>query len=160
MQIPPPLPTQVPPLPPGWVIAQDPQGRQYYANPLTGESSWTPPVPSVNVIPHIPSIPPPPPQEQSTFTPTLNTSNLIVPSAKALLAKHESSKSNVPLELTLTGGMIADLVSIQNETKEKESLYQEIDVEKMSPTSYIEPMVDSRLEARILGLKDALRKIQ
>lgn len=157
MQVPPPLPTQAPPLPPGWVLAQDAQGRPYYANPSTNESSWTAPNPSVNVVP-IPSIPPPPPREQPLFTPTLNASGLVVPSAKALLAKHES-QSNVPIELTLTGGMIADLVSIQKENENKEA-YQEIDVEKMSPTSYIEPMVESRLEARMLGLKDALRKIQ
>lgn len=157
MQGPPPLPTQAPPLPPGWIIAKDPQGRPYYANPSTGESSWTPPVPSVNAVP-IASIPPPPPMKQPAFTPSLNASGLIVPSAKALLAKHES-KSDVPIELTLTGGMIADLVSIQNENEGKET-YQEIDVETMSPTSYIEPMVESRLEARMLGLKDALRKIQ
>ncbi|GFH47695.1 predicted protein [Chaetoceros tenuissimus] len=157
MQVPPPLPTQAPPLPPGWVLAQDPQGRPYYANPSTGESSWTPVLPSVNMVP-IPSIPPPPPMKQPTFTPSLNASGLVVPSAKALLAKHES-QSNVPIELTLTGGMIADLVSIQKE-KEGKEVYQEIDVEKMSPTSYIEPMVESRLEARMLGLKDALRKIQ
>ena len=42
---------QTPPLPPGWELATDPaSGRTYYADPETGESSWTPP-----------PLPPPPP---------------------------------------------------------------------------------------------------
>lgn len=34
-------------LPEGWGAYQDDQGRTYYANPMTGETSWDPPAPAV-----------------------------------------------------------------------------------------------------------------
>ena len=39
-------PSSWPPLPPGWTVGTDPTtGHPYYANPSTGETSWTPPPP-------------------------------------------------------------------------------------------------------------------
>mmetsp|Transcript_27724 Transcript_27724/g.50228 ORF Transcript_27724/g.50228 Transcript_27724/m.50228 type:complete len:118 (+) Transcript_27724:165-518(+) len=47
-----------PPLPPGWVSANDPvSGRVYFANPTTRETSWEPPI----------MIPPPPPPPVALF---------------------------------------------------------------------------------------------
>jgi len=55
-KFPPPPPPLPPPLPPGWVIATDPAGRIYFANLVSGQTSWEPPV----------MVPPPPPPPRST----------------------------------------------------------------------------------------------
>lgn len=51
-------------VPPGWMIVKDPvSGQNYYANPTTGMTSWTPPP---QVIP--PPPPPPPPASRPVQT--------------------------------------------------------------------------------------------
>lgn len=70
---PPPSTASTLPLPPGWVRATDPiSGETYYANTLTGQTSWDPPPPQVvgyssNPIP-IPPPPPHPPRNTSSNT--------------------------------------------------------------------------------------------
>lgn len=67
LSFPPPPPPSHPPLPPGWEQAICPgSGRPYYANRLTGETSWVPP--PYFLPPPPPPVPmmmlPPPPQNQ------------------------------------------------------------------------------------------------
>jgi len=55
-----PPPLQTAPLPPGWIAVTDPvSGRVYYANSITGQTTWEPPAP----------VPPPPPPPPTTIPP-------------------------------------------------------------------------------------------
>jgi hypothetical protein len=52
------LPPQVPPLAPGWVACQSPDGRTFYHNPQTGASDWDAPSPPPAPFGLLPSAPP------------------------------------------------------------------------------------------------------
>lgn len=85
-------------LPIGWIIATDPStGKAYFANPTTGESSWLPPQTK---------------SLSSAGEGIYNQSNFPVFSAKRSM--NEAKESGIePMEMNLTGGLIADLVKAQ-----------------------------------------------
>lgn len=105
-------------LPPGWVVAVDEHsGKTYFANIISGETSWVPPPP-----------PPPlelkvPPQSMQLFGQMCSDSSFISSAEREI---HEASVSNMePMELNLTAGIISDLSRAQFIHEEKQSRHRE-----------------------------------
>lgn len=156
-------------LPAGWLTATDPvSGSIYYANPSTGQTSWEPPVSFVPKSPH-----PPKPS-------TINAPGLLIPAVRSIVSKNavtESSAPNdvvnrgnngapsltVPVELTMRAGMIADLVDVQSiflrEQGEVEIHYEPLKPFDLPITLSVDPIPESRIDARLLKLAQALEKI-
>ena len=102
-----PPPPHSPALPPGWITANDPvSGRIYYANASTGQTSWDPPPPPV-VLP-----PPTIPTTTTASVVTNNNSNMLVPTVTRMMTMEQQEPNKVELP-NLSGGMIADLIHIQ-----------------------------------------------
>jgi WW domain. len=190
-----------PPLPPGWIPTTDPvSGNIYYANPSTGETSWQPPPPHpVPIItnPHIVpisshdnnlqpravhSIPPSEPTIQKNVSRRL----LLVPAARAIINKHntsqtvqtdsgatESSTPHDPLELHMKAGMISDLVKVQHQyrieqaeaadTTENHNLsiqtYEPLKPFELPLGKCVDAVAEKRVDVRLMQLMDELSKI-
>ena len=168
----------LPPLPPGWVTATDPiSGNLYWANPLTGQTSWQfPPITGINIPPPPPPQPvreppfrkPPPHAQENSMrthlTSTLNSTGLLVPSARAIINKSYNEKAAgsgaVPAELQMDGGMIADLATVQSnyrrEQGQVENPYESLKPFEMPISLSMEQASESRLDVRLMNLMDAL----
>ena len=178
-------------LPPGWITATDPiSGNLYYANPSTGQTSWQPPV---MIIPP----PPPPPPIASCAQPsfvqttsfempvtyTINTTGLLIPSARAIINKSINNNSSpspetndgtwtdtmvpssqqVPVELQMKAGMIADLANVQSnyrrEQGQDEYSYEPLKPFELPISLSVEQTAESRLDVRLFSLMETLESI-
>jgi hypothetical protein len=162
-------------LPPDWKEITDPaSGNLYYANLVTGETSWNPP--------------PSPPIEQdhqeqlpstTTATTTIATTSsvpatsvggllLLVPTVRTMIeAEQYHQRSVVPsIELSgLSAGQIADLCILQQQRYQTDydqelDPYTPIQPFKMDERERRPPMESARLEVRMHALYEQLRQSQ
>lgn len=158
-------------LPSDWIVATDPStGKTYFANPTTGETSWVPP-------------PPPPPRHQVHVPPLSNTTSSVgeVPSHQSnfpvLSAKRsikEAKEGGIePMEMNLTGGMVADLVRAQfihrrhpnqplsyiNLQQKRGDGYIPLNLTELPEMISLPNQEKARIETRLISLKSALSKI-
>ena len=160
-------------LPPGWVTANDPgSGRQYFANPATGETQWHPP-PGTTMMPQPPSgvslPPPPPPALTQSAVPPENSPQEplgLVARAQVMIRNltHEDPSPSLaqdePIEFPeMSAGMLADLCHIQQQTFPNQAAYTPVQPILLSSTSKPPHMEEGRLEIRLATLYDQLRRL-
>lgn len=147
-------------LPLGWIIATDPStGKSYFANPTTGESSWVPP--QTNTL-------------SSAGEGIYTQSKFPVLSAKRSMK--EAKESGIePMEMNLTGGLIADLVKAQymhrrhpnqvlppshtHLNQNSGERYIPLNLIELPELISIPHQEKARIETRMISLKETLSKI-
>mmetsp|Transcript_3645 Transcript_3645/g.8273 ORF Transcript_3645/g.8273 Transcript_3645/m.8273 type:complete len:212 (-) Transcript_3645:157-792(-) len=160
-------------LPPGWITIQDPHGRTYYGNPVTGDTSWDPPSLPPPPLPPPVAVPPPQLQHESASVHLLpgpaaafcasvlpQTSSHLIPQIRSMMDAEQSSRmqalagaaaaAQCELELPdLTAGTLADLCNIRRENNNMQSTTSDPENENSTECNVVpyEPLEPHSMDA-------------